>query len=125
MSDDRLWEKASRFRSNVARLLRVLPRSDNGRAIGQELERSLSALGSHSRAARRARTLDERIEQLCTAQDDADDTAYWMEVISGARLMQRDLLTPLLEEATDLSATIAESRESARRRRDRRPKAAR
>ena len=74
---------------------------------------------------RRARTLDERIEQLSTAQEDADDTAYWMEVISGAHLMRRDLLTPLLEEATDLSATIAESRESARRRRARRPKAAR
>jgi len=107
MSDDRLWEKTRRFRQRVARLLRVLPRNDNGRAIGQELARSLSDLGVHYRAALSAHSLDERLEQLSTAQEDADDTAYWMEVISGARLLRRDLLAPLLQDAADISATLA------------------
>lgn len=107
MSDDRLWEKTRRFRQRVAQLLRTLPRNDNGRAIRQELSRSLSSLGSHYRAAREASSLDERAAQLWTAQEDADDTAYWMEVISGARLMCRDQLVPLLDEASDISATLA------------------
>jgi len=107
MSDDRLWEKTRRFRQQVARLLRTLPRNDNGRAISQELSRSLSSLGSHSRAARQARSLDECAAQLWIAQEDTDDTAYWMEVISGAHLMRRDQLVPLLNEASDISATLA------------------
>ncbi len=107
MSDERLWEKTRRFRQRVARLLRVLPRNDNGRAIGQELARSLADLGAHYRAALSANSAAERLAQFATAQEDADDTAYWMEVISGARLIRRDQLAPLLQDAADISATFA------------------
>ncbi|GAG19935.1 unnamed protein product, partial [marine sediment metagenome] len=119
MSQDNLMERTMRFGLRVRRLARALPRNDYGRAIGGELERTVGSIGAHYRAACRARSTHERIEQLWTAEEDADDSAYWMEVVSGARLMRRERLVPLLQEAHEIAAIMAAARESASRRRKR------
>jgi len=90
-----------------------LPGSIEGRAIDNQLIRSGTSVSANYRAACRGRSKAEFIAKLGTVEEEADESAYWMELIIESGLLKARLVEPLLLEANELVAIMVSSRKSA------------
>ena len=113
MDEAELKRRTKLFGLRVFKLVAALPKNVQGRAIGNQLVRSGSSVGANYRAACRARSKAEFISRLGVVEEEADESAYWMEMIIEADLIKPTLVKPLLGEANELVAIMTSSRISA------------
>ena len=66
----------------------------------------------HSRQCR-ARSRAEFIAKIGVVEEEADESAFWMELIIDAKILSGNKVGPLLKEANELVAIMAASRISA------------
>ena len=115
MNADDLKRRTKQFALRVLKLIATLPNTVAGRAIGGQLVRSGSSVGANYRAACRGRSKAEFVAKLGIAEEEADESGYWMEVIIEGELLKPKQVVPLLNEANELTKTFAQSRISASR----------
>jgi four helix bundle protein len=115
MNKDELKARTKRFALRVLKLVDALPNSKSGRAIGGQLIRSGTSVGSNYRAACRGRSRAEFIAKIGVVEEEADESAFWLELIIDYHLMAEKRVRPLHREADELTATMAASRISASR----------
>jgi four helix bundle protein len=113
MNSDELKKRTKQFALRILKLVAALPNTVEGRAIGGQLVRSGTSVGANYRAACRGRSKAEFIVKLGTVEEEADESAYWMELIIEGELLKRDKVEPLLNEAYELTKIMASSRISA------------
>ncbi len=101
--------RALLFAARIARLVDAIPRKISGRVISDQIMRSAASVGAHSREARRARTRAEFISKLSVALQEADETAYWLDLISEIGLVEARRLTALKSEVNELQAMLSAS----------------
>ena len=115
MDAEELKARTQKFSLRVLRLVAALPDNVPGRAIGGQLIRSGMSVGANYRAACRGRSKREFIAKIGVVEEEADESAFWIELIIKAKILREELVTPLLKEAQELSAIMAKSRISAAR----------
>ncbi len=115
MDANELRQRTKRFGLRVMKLVEALPNSSVARAIASQLVRSGTAVGANYRAACRGRSRAEFIAKLGIVEEEADESAYWLELIIEGGLMPREKVTPLLQEAEELVAIMASSRKTAKK----------
>lgn len=113
MNADDLKKRTKQFALRILKLVAALPNTVQGRAIGGQLVRSGTSVGSNYRAACRGRSKAEFVAKLGVAEEEADESAYWMELIIEGDLLKRPLVESLLIEANELAKIMASSRISA------------
>lgn len=113
MNDIELKERTKRFALRVISLVSALPKTIEGRAIGGQLVRSGTSVGANYRAACRGRSKPEFIAKLGTVEEEADETAFWLELIIESQLIKKSRVEHLLQEANELVAITVASRRSA------------
>ncbi len=74
-----------------------------------------TSVASNYRSACRARSRAEFIAKIGVLEEEADESAFWLELVVAHKLMQETLVRPLLKEAEELTAIMAASRISASR----------
>jgi four helix bundle protein len=94
----------------IIRLFRQIPWQQDGHVIAKQLLRSGTSIGANYRAACRARSRNEFIAKLCIVVEEADETVYWLELLSEAELVPRDKLSSLLRESKELAAIFTASK---------------
>lgn len=72
-------------------------------------------MGANYRAACRGRSKAEFIAKMGTCEEEADESAFWMEVIIEGELLKQNQVEPLLRKAEELTRIFAQSRISASR----------
>jgi four helix bundle protein len=97
------------------KLVQALPNTTVGRAIGQQLVRSGTSIGANYRAACRARSRAEFIAKLGIVVEEADESAYWLELAIDGGLLHRQRVESLLKETDELVAIVVSSRITADR----------
>jgi four helix bundle protein len=97
------------------KLVDALPKSTAGRGIGNQLFRSATSVGANYRAACKGRSKAEFIAKLGIVEEEADESAFWMEMIIEGDLLKEQKVAPLLQEAEELTAIMASSRKTASR----------
>jgi len=112
---DELKKLTKRFGLRILKLVGALPHTIEGRAIGSQLVRSGTSVGANYRAACRGRSKAEFVAKLGIAEEEADESGYWMEMIIEGDLLRSTLVQPLLNEANELTRIFAQSRISASR----------
>ena len=95
------------------RLVAALPKTPEGRAIAGQLVRAGTSVGSNYRAACRGRSKLEFVARLGIVEEEADESAYWMELIIEGGLLKPALVDPLWREASELTRIMARSRTTA------------
>ena len=75
--------------------------------------RSGTSVAANYRAACRARSKPEFIAKLGTVEEEADESAFWLELIIDAGLMSDSKIRPLLNEASEIVAIMASSKKTA------------
>ena len=115
MAPEELRRRTKRFAVDVVRLCRILPRTDEAKVVGRQLLRSATGMGSNYRAACRPRSDADFIAKLGTAIEEADETAFWLEVLVEAEIINARATESLYQECDELIRILVASRETARR----------
>src|SRR5882672_4545271 len=112
MNPEDLKRRTKQFALRILKLVAALPNTVQGRAIGGQLVRAGTAVGANYRATCRSRSRAEFVARI-VVEEEADESAYWMELIVEGELLKEEQVEPLLNEATELAKIMASSRISA------------
>lgn len=82
--------------------------------IARQLIRSGTSVGANYRAACRARSRVDFVAKLGIVEEEADESAYWIELIIEEKLLAPERVQELYEEALELVRIISASRRTAR-----------
>ncbi len=110
MDAEDLKERTKQFSLRVFKLITALPASLPGKTIGGQLLRAGTSVGSNYRAACRGRSRAEFVAKLGIVEEEADESAFWLELIIETALLKSSLVQPLLDEANELTRMMAASR---------------
>jgi len=113
MNEQEMIARTKQFALRTMKLVGALPRSIQGRAIGGQLMRSGTSVAANYRAACRARSKAEFIAKLGTVEEEADESAFWLELIIAGGLLAAAQVQPLLVEAGELVAITTASKKTA------------
>ena len=115
MTEVELKSRTKQFALRIIRLVESLPKNVAGRAIGNHLVRCGTSVGANYRFACRGRSRADFASKLAIVEEEADESAFWLELIVESKLVKPNLITPLLKEAEELTRIFAASTRSARR----------
>lgn len=115
MDKNELKERTKRFALRVMKLVDALPKSTSGRAIGKQLVRSGTSVGANYRAACQGRSRAGFISKLGIVIEEADESAFWLELIMDGELLARHLVEPLHREAEELTVIFVAPLNTARK----------
>ena len=101
MKPDDLKKRTKQFALRILRLVAALPNTVQGRAIAGQLVRAGTAVAANYRAACRGRSKAEFIAKLGTVEEEADESAFWMELIIEGGLLKQKVVDPLLWRPTN------------------------
>ena len=104
MDEKDLKNRTKQFALRIIKLVGALPETTSGRAIGNQLVRSGTSVGANYRAACRARSKAEFISKIGIVEEEADESAFWLELIMEGSLMTEKNILPLHKEAEELIA---------------------
>jgi len=110
-----LKERLKRFALRTIKLAESLPKSRTSEVFARQVIRSASSVAANYRAACRARSKAEFVSKLGTVEEEADETIFWIEMISDTNLVKKELLDNLLSEGNEIVSIIVASRKTARK----------
>ncbi len=112
MNQEELKERTKAFALRIIRLVGALPKTIVGRTIANQIIRSGTSVAANYRAACRARSKSEFAAKLGIVVEEADETAFWLELIIETGILPEDRIKPLLKEANELTAIFVSSRKT-------------
>ena len=115
MDQEQMKRRTKEFAKRVIKLCRRLPNTRDGRLIGNQLFRSGTSVGANYRAACRARSKAEFVAKLGIVLEEADESLYWLEILTETQVMKAELLASLMEEADELIAMFVSSLKTAKK----------
>ncbi|MEK7996656.1 MAG: four helix bundle protein [Planctomycetota bacterium] len=115
MTPDEMKKRTKQFGLRVIRLVESLPNTKTATTIGCQLLRCGTSVGANYRAACRGRSKAEFIAKLGTVEEEADESAYWLEMLVEAKIIKTNSVAGLHAEADELTAIMAKSRQTAKR----------
>jgi four helix bundle protein len=115
MTEHELLDRTKQFALRVFKLVGALPRTIRGKAVAAQLMRSGTSVAANYRAACRARSKSEFISKFGLVEEEADESAFWLELIIETDLLSAAKARPLLNEAGEIVAMMASSKKTAAR----------
>ena len=115
MTSEELKTRTKHFALRNIRLCTSLPRNRVCEVIGRQLLRSATSVGANYRAACKARSSAEFVAKMGTVEEEADESAYWIELLVDSGSIVRAKIAALYKEAVELTAISAASRKTAKR----------
>ena len=109
-----LKQRTQAFAVRTIRLVQTLPRSRAADVIGHQLLRSGTSVAANYRAARRARSRKEFLAKMGIVEEEADESAFWLELLVDVDLVRASEVVDLKGEAQQLVAITVASIRTAR-----------
>jgi four helix bundle protein len=113
MTEADLKKRTKNLALRVMKLVDALPKSPSARVIANQLIRSGTSVGANYRAACRGRSKSEFAAKLGVVVEEADESAFWMELIMEGGLMSEKMVRDLWQEANEITAIMVASRKTA------------
>lgn len=83
----------------------------------RQIVRSATSVGANYRSALRRRSSADFISKLTVAEEEADETCYWLEIMIEIELFPKKRLESLLTEAYEITAILTASGKTAKSKR--------
>ena len=83
--------------------------------IARQLLRSATSVGANYRAACRGKSAADVMAKLAIVEEEADETAYWIELLIEAAIVPQVQLADLLKETDEIVAMTVASIKTLRR----------
>jgi len=114
---DVLKQRAYQFALYIIKLFRELPKDDVARVIGRQLLKSGTSVAANYRAAGRARSRAEFVSKMGVVVEEADESAFWLDLLVDSGIVSMGVLSGIVREANELLAIFAASYHTAKRNR--------
>jgi four helix bundle protein len=114
MKQDDLKKRTKVFALRIINLVETFPTTFLGRHIGGQLIRSGTSVAANYRAACRARSTADFIAKMGIVEEEADESAFWIEFAIDTRMAKAELVADLLDETNQLVAIFVASINTAR-----------
>lgn len=108
--------RTKQFAIRIVRLYNSLSYKGAAQVLGKQLLRCGTSDAANYRAACRARWRAEWISKIGIVVEEADESVFWLEMLSDCEIVPQGKLTELLKEAHELTAMFTASQRTARRR---------
>ena len=115
MNQNDLKNRTQDYSLRIINLVRALPNNKEGRVIGNQILRSGTSVGANYRAVCRARSNAEFAAKLGIVIEEADETAFWLEIIIKSKLMKKSQIKPLLGETDEIVSIMVASRKTSKK----------
>jgi len=106
---ERLQSRTKRFALRIITLYRSLPKTDEARILGKQLLRSGTSVGANYRAACRARSRAEFVAKLGVVLEEADESAFWLDLMQEAGIFPEEKLHEIIDESNELVSIFVAS----------------
>ena|SRR3989338_2305985 len=108
MNEQEFKERTKRVGLEVIRLIEGLPKGHTADVLGRQLLRSATSIGANYRAACRGKSGADVINKLGNVEEEADETLYWMELLTEASLIPGKKLEQIRSDVNEvLAMTVA------------------
>lgn len=109
-----LISRTKAFSVDVVKLVQELPRTWSANSLGNQLLRAGTSVGANYRAARRARSRKEFMAKLGIVEEEADESLFWLELLSETGIVAAERVAALQKEANELLSIVVASIRTAR-----------
>ncbi len=104
MNKVELQKRTKLFALRIIRLVENLPETKTAKMIASQIIRSGTSVGANYRAACRAKSTADFINKLKIVEEEADETAYWLELLIESKTISEEKVKDLLKENNELIA---------------------
>ena len=117
MDAEQLKDRTKKMSLEVFRLVAPIPRGREVDVIVKQIIRSSSSVAANYRAACKARSKADFISKIGIVEEEADETAFWLEYLIDLDLVDSTRAEPLLTEVKELVAIFTASGKTAKQNR--------
>jgi four helix bundle protein len=111
MDENLFKQRTKQLALRFIEIVDALPKNRTADVIGRQLIRSGTSIGANYRAACRGKSTADVIAKLRIVEEEADESAYWMELLIESGLIPEAQLSGLLQETNEIIAmTVASIR---------------
>jgi len=115
MTPQELKDRTKAFAVRIVRFAKELPTDPATIVIMRQLVRSGTGVGANYRGSCRAKSRADFVSKMTTAEEEADETQFWLEVLVDAGTVRSTQAASLLDEADQLVRIFVASINTARR----------
>jgi four helix bundle protein len=108
--EEALKKRTKQFALDVMAFARTLALTEPTASICRQMIRSATGVGANYRSTCRSRSKTEFIARIAVALEEADESAFWLEIVGESKLSGGTRVRELLDEANQLCAILAASR---------------
>jgi len=104
--------RTKKFVLDSIKFYQTLPKTEEARIIGRQFIRSASSVGANYRAACRSRSKADFFAKLSIVVEEADETAFWIEILTESGITDSSKTYLLLKEVNEILAIVAKARKT-------------
>ena len=110
---EKMKTKTKKFAVDIIGFCDSLKSCKASGVITYQLVKSSSSTGANYRAACKARSKKEFFSKICIVVEEIDESEYWLEVITDAKLSNElEELNRLLKEANEINRIMSKAKSS-------------
>ena len=113
MKSEELIKRTKEFAHRCVKLAAALPETTLGLHIRGQLIKCSTSVAANYRATCLSQSKASFIAKISIVLEESDEAAFWLEFIIDEKLLKKNLVEPLLQEAEELTAIFASSRKTA------------
>lgn len=102
MNKEELKDRTKKFAVRIVNVANSLPIIPAGNVIKYQLIRAGTSVGANYRAACRGRSISEFAAKLGIVVEEADECAFWLEILIDLKIINQQLIVDLIKEAYEL-----------------------
>jgi len=101
-----LRERTTDFALRIVRMYSNLPKTTVAQTLGKQALRSGTSVGAQFRESQRAKSDPDFISKLEGSLQEADETAYWLELLVRSEIVPAKKLESLRQETDEIIAIL-------------------
>ena len=114
MTPEELKKRTKQFALLILKVVKALPKGKDSDVITYQLLKSGTSVGANYRSACRPRSLADFVSKITIVEEEADESAFWLEIIIESGLLNNELTQSALKEANELTAIFTASGNTAK-----------
>ncbi len=101
---EELKQRTRDFAVRIIRLYASLPKTNEAQVIGKQILRSGTSVGAHYRETQFAKSDADFISKIEGGLQELEETSYWLELLDEMDLFTSEMLQPIRQETSELTA---------------------
>lgn len=115
MTSEELKKRTKEFAHRCVKLAITLPKTALGNHVSQQLIRCATSVAANYRATLLSQSKATFISKISIVIEEADESEFWLEFIMDEKLMKRERILHLFNEAHELTSIFFVTRKTAQR----------